>query len=90
MQNNKRLSNIELLRIVSMFLVMLFHVTDAIPHKNLITENSLDGILLNAFSSLSIICVDVFILISGNQKYHLSILNDDRAYPKEMEEVVWR
>ncbi|MFP3766118.1 acyltransferase [Prevotella intermedia] len=65
MQNNKRLSNIELLRIVSMFLVMIFHVTDAIPHKNLITENSLDDILLRAFSSLSIICVDVFILISG-------------------------
>ena len=74
MQNNKRLSNIELLRIGSMFLVMLFHVTDAIPHKNLITENSLDGILLNAFSSLSIICVDVFILISGYFGINFKIL----------------
>lgn len=66
MQNNKRLSNIELLRIVSMFLVMLFHVTDgAIPHKNLIIINSPDDILRHFFVSLSIICVNIFILISG-------------------------
>lgn len=65
MQNNKRLSNIELLRIVSMFLVMIFHVTDAIPHKNLIIINSPDDILHKSFVSLSIICVNIFILISG-------------------------
>ena len=65
MQNNNRLSNIELLRLVSMFLVMFFHVTDAISQKNNIAENSIDDIMLATFSSLSIICVDIFILISG-------------------------
>lgn len=62
-----RQSNIELLRIVSMFLVLMVHY---IPFRGEVTANSLRGgylgVLLNLeLRSLTFVCVNCFILISG-------------------------
>ncbi len=65
--SQKRSSNIELLRIVSMFLVLLAHY---IPNRTLPTSNTLEsdvlGTLFNLeLRSISFVCVNCFILISG-------------------------
>ncbi|SFG53462.1 Surface polysaccharide O-acyltransferase, integral membrane enzyme [Prevotella sp. KH2C16] len=44
---------------------MLFHVTHSISINNHVTTNGIDGILLNLISSISIVCVNIFVLISG-------------------------
>lgn len=65
--SQKRSSNIELLRIVSMFLVILGHY---LPFRGMPTnetlENDVLGTLFNLeLHSICIVCVNCFILISG-------------------------
>ena len=61
-------SNIELLRIIAMFLVLLVH-TDfyslGIPSTKHISQQPLDSTLRFLVEALSIVCVNVFVLISG-------------------------
>lgn len=69
-QTNKtiRQSNIELLRLVSMLLVLLVHsnyFSIGAPSTEDITQHPSDSLLRIFFQSASIICVNVFILISG-------------------------
>jgi surface polysaccharide O-acyltransferase-like enzyme len=66
MSKKQRLSNIELLRNISMLLVMVFHITHALSlSKNVSCNNDLASIINSIAGSISIICVNVFILISG-------------------------
>ena len=58
----KRLSNIELLRIISMIFVMLIHVTYALDRKN---NSMVDTSLCVIVQWITMICVDLFVLISG-------------------------
>lgn len=58
----KRQSNIELLRIVSMLLVMLLHVGYALTNH---IHSQIDNILHVSSEAATIICVNVFVLISG-------------------------
>lgn len=63
-----RQSNMELLRIVAMFLVLVVHtafMTTGAPSKEEIINSFIPSITKISFESLSIICVNVFILISG-------------------------
>lgn len=63
-----RQSNIELLRIIAMFLVLLVHAdyfSLGAPTIIDIQANSLDSFLKILFESISIVCVNVFVLISG-------------------------
>jgi surface polysaccharide O-acyltransferase-like enzyme len=62
----KRLSNIELLRIVSMALVLLIHfaLTFKVTHQSLV-ETPIKSIVFTELHSLSIVCANCFILISG-------------------------
>ena len=64
----KRQSNIELLRMLAMFLVLLVHAdffSLGAPTVNEIQSNSLDSFLRIFFEAISIVCVNVFVLISG-------------------------
>lgn len=64
----QRQSNIELLRIISMFLVLLVHAdyfSLGNPTINDIHAKPLDAFLRIFFESVSIVCVNVFVLISG-------------------------
>lgn len=64
----KRQSNMELLRILAMFLVLLVHANYfslGSPNIHQIQNESLDAILRIFFEAISIVCVNVFILISG-------------------------
>lgn len=67
-QQKPRESNMELLRIVAMFLVLAVHSNYAaigvLTHSDL-TENVLNGTFRLFYEALSIVCVDVFVLISG-------------------------
>lgn len=65
----KRLSNIELLRIVSMIFVMLIHVTYALSGK---TYSEVDSLLCVIVQWVTMICVDLFVLISGWFGIHFS------------------
>lgn len=61
-------SNIELLRMLAMFLVLLVHAdyfSLGQPTAEDIQTNLLDSSLRVFFESLSIVCVNVFVLISG-------------------------
>lgn len=58
----QRLSNIELLRMVSMIFVMLLHVTYALSDKTCSPEDSLGCVIVSLFTMC---CVDLFVLISG-------------------------
>lgn len=63
-----RQSNIELLRMLAMFLVLLVHAdffSIGMPSKTDIQTDTLDSILRIFFEALSIVCVNVFVLISG-------------------------
>lgn len=63
-----RQSNIELLRIIAMFLVLIVHadflVLDA-PTYNDFISNPINAWTRTFFESASIVCVNIFILISG-------------------------
>ena len=61
-----RQSNLELLRIVAMFLVLMVHA-NFLSLKAPIHEDGIDCfVILKCFvQSISIVCVNVFILISG-------------------------
>ena len=64
----QRESNIELLRIVAMFLVLIVHADFfalGAPSHSEIKANLLDSSLRVFFQSLSIACVDIFVFISG-------------------------
>lgn len=63
-----RQSNIELLRMVAMFLVLLVHsdyFSLGAPTNSEIQQEPLDAFLRIFFESISIVCVNVFVLISG-------------------------
>lgn len=63
-----RQSNIELLRIVAMFLVLVVHAdfwSNGIPTNEECINNVLPSVTRFFFESISIVCVDVFVLISG-------------------------
>ncbi len=63
-----RLSNIELLRIISMFLVLLVHVlyySLGRPEKNDYLESPVEMVLRTELEAMSLVCVNVFVLISG-------------------------
>lgn len=63
-----RLSNIELLRMLAMFLVLLVHAdffSLGSPSADEIVHKPLDAFLRIFFESISIVCVNVFVLISG-------------------------
>lgn len=63
-----RQSNIELLRILAMFLVLLVHAdffSLGAPDVNEIHNTPIDAFLRILFESISIVCVNVFVLISG-------------------------
>lgn len=64
----QRDSNIELLRIVAMFSVLLIHIDFlalGFPTVNDIRTNTFDAILRVFFQSLTVSCVDIFVFISG-------------------------
>ena len=65
----KRLSNIEVWRIVSMIFVMLIHVTYALSGK---TYSEVDSLLCVIVQWVTMICVDLFVLISGWFGIHFS------------------
>lgn len=63
---SKRMANVELLRIIAMFLVITLHYVD----KGLLLPSHLDGVDLNGslawlLKSLSIVAVNVYVLITG-------------------------
>lgn len=65
---DERLSNIELLRIIAMFLVLVVHAnffSISAPTQIETVESTIPSIVRFFFQSFSIICVDLFILISG-------------------------
>lgn len=67
-QKRERESNIELLRMTAMFLVLLVHAdffSIGRPTLQEIRTDVLDSILRIFFEALSIVCVNVFVLISG-------------------------
>ncbi len=63
----RRLSNIELLRITAMVMVMLYHVfpgTIGFSYER-IHDYPVDSVIGFGIESLSVVCVDVFVFISG-------------------------
>lgn len=64
----QRQSNIELLRIIAMFLVLVVHAdfwANRAPSQEECINDILPSITRYTIESLSIVCVDVFVLISG-------------------------
>lgn len=58
----------EVLRILAMVLVMLVHATfmsTGLPDKNMLIDRPLVGLGLYLQSALSVVCVNVFVLLSG-------------------------
>ena len=73
---NTRQSNIELLRIISVFFILVFHIGSLIigmPTVEEMSNSVLPSVTRIFFANLSVICVDVFILISGWFGMHLSV-----------------
>ena len=71
-----RLSNMELLRIISMLMVLVLHIHSLIlgePNRNEIVANPMISISRVFTYYLTIIAVDVFVLISGWFGIHLKI-----------------
>lgn len=63
-----RQSNMELLRIVAMFMVLVLHadfLSIGDPDKNAFLTNPLDAWTRTVIESMTIVCVNVFVLISG-------------------------
>ena len=68
MPKENRNTNIELLRIISMFLVLCVHadfLSLGVPDLNDFDSNQLVVIVRAFIESLSIVCVNVFVMISG-------------------------
>lgn len=68
MKQKTRDSNIELLRMLAMFLVLLVHadfLSLGTPTLQDIQTNTLDSTLRIFFQALGLVCVNVFVLISG-------------------------
>lgn len=63
----QRSSNIELLRIVSMFLVLLIHYVPSrgLPTSETLEDNTIETLFNLELRSISFVCVNCFILISG-------------------------
>lgn len=75
MENNKRLSNFELLRIICMLMIVTLHTLGnggALTNTNI---NSFNFFLQNVLESISIVAVNCYVLISGyfgvNSEYKL-------------------
>ena len=67
-QQKQREANMELLRIVAMFLVLAVHTNDAALGELMrddLTANVQNGSFRLLYEALAIVCVDVFVLISG-------------------------
>ena len=67
-EKKKRASNIELLRIISIFLILVTHADFwalGEPTSFEIADNFVPSFTRVFFESLSIICIDIFVLISG-------------------------
>lgn len=65
---SRRNSNIELLRVIAMFLVLVVHAdffSLGAPNAEDLNSNAADSVLRVFFEALSIACVDIFIAISG-------------------------
>lgn len=63
-----RQSNFELLRLVAIFMVLIVHADFLaldVPTKDIVNIKPLPSFLRFFFQALSIVCVDVFVLISG-------------------------
>lgn len=63
-----RQSNMELLRIVAMFMVMMFHCnfhTLGMPSFNEVVTHPLDNFMFFVVQAISVMCVNVFVLLSG-------------------------
>lgn len=63
-----RQPNLELLRLFAMFLVLVVHAAFfslGFPDSNTILSNTFEQVLITFTESISIICVNVFVLISG-------------------------
>ena len=63
-----RQSNIELLRVISIFMILIFHsnfLTLGEPTHSLLDSNPLLASAQLMFNSFTVICVDIFVLISG-------------------------
>lgn len=72
----ERLSNIELLRVIAMFLVLLVHAdffSLGLVTPLEIRQSFLDATFRVLFEAISISCVDIFVLISGWFGIHASI-----------------
>lgn len=68
MSEKIRLSNIELLRFIAMFLVLVVHANfNAIEAPSYLdtVENPLNASIRYFFGSMAIVCVNIFVLISG-------------------------
>lgn len=64
----ERQSNLELLRIIAIFLIMVVHAnyyTFGMPQPNEIRENPILNLLYIGLENISVVCVDVFVLLSG-------------------------
>ena len=68
MAENNRLSNIELLRIISMLLVLVVHASFkaiGVPSSSEVLSEPISTFLRFTSESISIICVNIFVFISG-------------------------
>lgn len=66
--SKKRLVNIELLRIISMFLVLLIHYNipiNGLPNHVMAVTNPMKVLGSSMLSSLDFVCVNCFVIISG-------------------------
>ncbi len=66
--NSERLSGVELLRTLSIFLILVIHVINlviGVPSIHDLKLDAIPSITIISLESLSIVCVDVFIIISG-------------------------
>ena len=63
----ERSSNFELLRIIAMVLVLIIHVLICLPRptNSLVVEEPYKALAFYLTDSISIICVNIFVLISG-------------------------
>lgn len=63
-----RQSGVELLRTLSIFLILVIHVINlviGVPNHVDLQHNPISSITTISFESISIVCVNVFIIISG-------------------------
>jgi len=66
--NKVRQSNIELLRIISIILVLIYHIGSLIikmPTSDELVDDTLSSVTRIFFANLSVVCVNVFVIISG-------------------------